>query len=119
MLGFLIRLLINAVALLIVAKLLPGVEVASFTGALVSAFILGLVNAVIRPILILLTLPVVVLTLGLFTLVINAITFELVGHLHLGLAVHGFGAAFFGALILSIVSFVLSSVASAVENPKA
>ncbi len=107
----------NAVALVIVAYVLPGVHVASFTAAIVAALILGIVNAIVRPLLILLTLPVVLLTLGLFTLVINAITFYLVAHLGLGLAVDGFGSAFLGALVLSIVSFVLSSFVKAAEAP--
>jgi putative membrane protein len=119
MLNFLIRLLVNAVALIIVAYVLPGVHVATFTSALVSALILGIVNAVLRPILVILTLPIVLLTLGLFTLVINAITFYLVAHLGLGLTVNGFGSAFLGALILSIVSFVLSSLLGAAEGPAA
>lgn len=111
--------LVNAIALVIVAYLLPGVHVASFTAALIAALILGIVNAVVRPILIILTLPVVLLTLGLFTLVINAITFYLVAHLGLGLTVNGFGSAFIGALVLSIVSFVLSSLVKATETSAA
>jgi putative membrane protein len=116
MLNFLIRLVVNAIALLIVAYLLPGVHVSSFAGALVAALVLGVVNAVLRPILIILTLPVVILTLGLFTLVINAITFYLVGHLGIGLEVHGFWTAFLGAIVLSVVSYVLSSLVGAVER---
>jgi putative membrane protein len=115
--SFLIRLVVNAIALLIVAYVLPGVHVSSFTGALVAALVLGIVNAVIRPILVVLTLPAVILTLGLFTLVINALLFYFVGHLHIGLEVNGFGAAFLGALILSIVSYLLSSLVRAVEDP--
>jgi putative membrane protein len=113
-----VRLIINAVALLIVAYLLPGVHVSSFVGALVAAVVLGIVNAIVRPILVLLTLPVVILTLGLFTLVINAITFYLVGHLGIGLEVSGFGTAFLGALILSIVSYLLSSLVGAAETAR-
>jgi len=108
--GFVIRLLVNALALVIVAYVLPGVHVTSFTAAIVAALILGIVNAIVRPILLVLTLPAIILTLGLFTLVINAITFYLVAHLGLGLTVDGFGSAFLGALVLAIVSFVLSSV---------
>lgn len=114
--GFIIRLLVNAIALVIVAYFLPGVHVSSFTAAIISALILGVVNAVLRPILLLLTLPVVILTLGLFTLVINAITFYLVAHLGLGLTVDGFGSAFVGALVLSIVSFALSSLVKSAET---
>ncbi len=115
--NFIIRLLVNAIALVIVAYVLPGVHLASFTAAVIVALILGIVNAVVRPLLIILTLPVVLLTLGLFTFVINAFTFYLVAHLHLGLTVDGFGSAFVGALVLSIVSFVLSSLVKAAETP--
>jgi len=115
--GFIIRLLVNAVALVIVAYVLPGVHVASFTSALVAALILGIVNALLRPVLVLLTLPVVILTLGLFTLVINAFTFYLVAHLGLGLTVDGFVSALFGALVLTIVSYLLSSLVRASETP--
>jgi len=114
--GFVIRLFVNAFALVIVAYLLPGVHVASFTAAIVAAAILGIVNAVLRPILVLISLPVVILTLGLFTLVINAVTFYLVAHLGLGLTVDGFGSAFVGALVLAIVSFALSSVVRPVQR---
>ena len=116
MLGFIIRLLVNALALVIVAYLLPGVHIASFTSAIVAALILGVVNAVLRPILILISLPAVILTLGLFTFVINAVTFYLVAKLGLGLTVDGFGSAFFGALVLSIVSFVLSGLTKPAER---
>jgi putative membrane protein len=116
MLSFLIRLVVNAIALLIVAYLLPGVHVSSFVGALVAALVLGIVNAVLRPILVILTLPVVILTLGLFTLVINAITFYFVGQLGIGLEVHGFWSAFLGAIVLSVVSYVLSSLVGAAER---
>lgn len=106
--NLLVRLVVNAAALLLVAYLIPGVTVSGFTGALVAALVLGIVNAVIRPILVILSLPLELLTLGLFTLVINAGLFWLVGHLGIGLAVDGFGAAFLGALVLSVVSFLLS-----------
>lgn len=115
--GFLIRLLVNAIALVAVAYVLPGVHVASFTSALIAALILGIVNALLRPILVILTLPVVILTLGLFTLVINAFTFYLVAHLGLGLTVDGFGSALVGALVLTIVSYLLSSLVRAAEEP--
>lgn len=114
--GFLIRLLVNALALVIVAYVLPGVHVTSFTAAIVAALILGVVNAVLRPILLILTLPAVILTLGLFTLVINAVTFYLVAHLGLGLTVNGFGSAFVGAIVLSLVSFALSSLVKPVAR---
>jgi putative membrane protein len=108
--SLLIRLIVNAVALLIVARLIPGVHVSGIGSALIAALILGIVNAVLKPILVILSLPVEILTLGLFTLVINAALFYLVAALGVGLTVDGFWSAFLGALVLSIVSFILSSV---------
>lgn len=108
--GFLIRLILNAVALIIVAYVVPGIEVTGPLGALIAAFILGIVNAIVRPILVILSLPLEILTLGLFTLVINAFLFWFVGALHVGLIVHGFWPAFWGALIMWIVSWILSSL---------
>ncbi|GAC1536660.1 MAG: phage holin family protein [Candidatus Velthaea sp.] len=113
--GFIIRLIVNAVALLLVAYLIPGVHVTGFAGALLAALILGIVNAVLKPILVILSLPLEIVTLGLFTFVINAVLFYLVGHLGVGLAVDGFGSAFIGALVLSVVSFVLSSLVRAAK----
>ena len=110
MIPFLIRLVVNAVALLIVAYLLPGVSVTGVGGALVAALVLGVVNAILRPILFVLTLPLQIITLGLFTFVINALLFWFVGHLGIGLYVSGFWTAFLGAIILGIVSFVLNSL---------
>lgn len=108
-----IRWLLNAAALLIVAYFMhPYVAVTSVTGAIVAALVLGIVNAIIRPILIILTLPIEILTLGLFTFVINAVLFWFVGHLGIGLIVNGFIGAFIGAIVLSIVSFVLSRLVS-------
>jgi putative membrane protein len=92
------------------------VSVTGLGGAIVAALVLGIVNAVLRPILFLLTLPLQILTLGLFTFVINGLLFWFVGHLGIGLVVDGFWAAFWGAIVLGIVSFVLSSVFSGVEK---
>jgi putative membrane protein len=118
MIHFIIRLIVNAIALIIVAYLFQGhgVIVTSFTGAIIAAFVLGLVNAILRPILIILTLPIQIVTLGLFTFVINGILFWWVGHWGLGLVVHGFVTAFFAAIVLGIVSFVLSSLFRGVET---
>ena len=102
----------NAVALLVVAYLVPGIHVHGFGGALIAALILGIVNAVLRPILIVVSLPLEIVTLGLFTLVINAVLFWLVGNLGLGLKVDGFVPAFLGAIVLSIISFLLSRLVS-------
>ena len=108
MMYLLIRWLLNAVALLIVAYIIPGVTVTSFTGALIAALVLGIVNAIIRPILIILTLPIEIITLGLFTFVINAALFYFVGQLGIGLTVHGWLPALEGAIVLSIISFIVS-----------
>ena len=102
--------LINALALIAVAYLMPSINVSSFTSALVAALVLGLVNAIIRPLLVLLTLPVTVITLGLFILVINALLFWLVGTLLDGFRVHGFWGAFVGSILFSIVSWALSAL---------
>lgn len=106
----LIRLIINAAALFVVAYFVPGVQVTSIVGAFVAAIILGIANAIIKPILIVLTLPIEILTLGLFTFIINAVLFWVVGHLGLGLVVHGWWAALWGSIILWLVSWVLSAV---------
>jgi putative membrane protein len=102
--------LVNALALIAVAYLLPGISVSSFLTALIAALVLGLVNAIIRPILILFTLPATVLTLGLFIFVINGLLFWMVAYFVEGFAVSGFWAGFFGAIVFSLISWLLSSV---------
>ncbi len=102
--------LINAVALLAVAYLLPGIAVAGFVTALIAALVLGLVNAVIRPLLILLTLPVTLVTLGLFIFVINGLLFWFVGSFVTGFVVSGFWWGVLGAIAYSIVSWALSAL---------
>jgi len=102
--------LINAVALVAVAYLLPGIEVSNFVTALIAALVLGLVNAVIRPILILLTLPVTLLTLGLFIFVINGLMFWLVGSFITGFVVSGLWWGIAGAVVYSILSWALSAL---------
>lgn len=103
----LLRWILLACALLLVAQVYPGVQVASFTGALVAALVLGLFNAVLRPVLVLLTLPVTVLTLGLFLFAINALMFYWVAGLLDGFGVAGFGAALIGSLIYSACGVVI------------
>jgi len=100
--------LINAVALLLIPYLLPSVHVDSFYTALVTAVVLGLVNAVIRPVLVLLTLPITVLTLGFFILVINALMFWFVASFIRGFSVDGFWSAFWGALAYGVISMLAS-----------
>jgi putative membrane protein len=116
--SFVIRLVVNAIALLLVEYLIPGVHVSGIGAALLAALILGIVNAVLKPILVILSLPLEILTLGLFTLVINAALFYLVAKLGVGLTVDNFGAAFLGALVLSIVSFILSSLVTATAGKR-
>lgn len=103
----LVRWLLLACALLLVAHLYPGVTVTSFGAALVAALVLGLFNAVLRPLLVLLTLPVTVITLGLFLFVINALLFWGAAQVLDGLAVAGFGAALIGSLIYSLCGVVI------------
>ncbi|HOX60972.1 MAG TPA: phage holin family protein [Candidatus Magasanikbacteria bacterium] len=105
-----LRWLFNAATLVVLAYYLPGIAVSGWYAAIIAALVLGLVNALIRPILILLTLPVNILTLGLFTLVINALMFWFVGTVVKGFVVAGFWPAFWGALIMSLVSWVLSGL---------
>jgi putative membrane protein len=105
--------LVSGVAIIIAAYLLPGVAVEGFWAALVTALILGLVNAVIRPVLILLTLPLNILTLGLFTLVINALMIMLAAVIVPGFAVHGFWWALLFGIVLAVVNFALSPLRAA------
>ena len=101
--------LLSATALLAVAYLYEGVEVRSFGAALTAAFVIGLLNMLLRPLLVLLTLPVTVLTLGLFLFVINALMFWWAAGLLNGFYVSGFGAALLGSLIYSVFGVVIDS----------
>jgi len=108
MLTLLARWLVNAAALLLVAYLYPGVHVDGFGPALVAALVLGLVNALIRPVLVVLTLPVTILTLGLFLFVLNAFLFWLVAEIVRGFTVSGFGAALLGSILYSLITLLTS-----------
>jgi putative membrane protein len=110
MIRILVVWLINTAALAAVAYLMPSVSIASAGAALVAALVLGLVNTLIRPLLVLLTLPVTVLTLGLFILVINGLLFWAVGSLVEGFHVAGFWSGVVGALIYSVISWLLSAL---------
>jgi len=110
MLALLLRWLLNAAALMLVAYLYPGVQVESLGSAIVAAVVLGLVSAVIRPILVVLTLPVTILTLGLFLFVINALLFWFVAEIVGGFHVAGFWAALVGSLLYSVITLVTSWV---------
>ncbi|MDE2058754.1 MAG: phage holin family protein [candidate division NC10 bacterium] len=106
--GFLIRLFLNALALLIVSTAIPGIEVRGILPALSAAFFLGVVNAVIRPVIMILTLPLTIITLGLFIPLLNAALLKLVSLMIQGFEVHGFWSAVFGAILLSLISGLLN-----------
>jgi putative membrane protein len=101
---------LNAVALMAVAYLMPSIKVTSFMSALIAAFALGFVNTLIRPLLALLTLPISVLTLGFFYLVLNGLLFWMVGKLLNGFSVDGFWAAVFGGLLYGLISWLLALI---------
>ena len=101
--------LLSAVALLALAHLYSGVAVTSFGVALLAAFVIGALNTIVRPILVLLTLPVTLVTLGLFLFVINALMFWAAASMLEGFVVRGFGAALVGSLIYSILGIVIES----------
>jgi putative membrane protein len=100
----LFRWIINAVALIVIANVVPGFGVETFYNALIAALILGLVNALVRPLFFILTLPVTILTLGLFTFVINALMIWLASTIVEGFIVEGFVPALFAALLLWVIS---------------
>ena len=104
-----VRWLLLAAALLLVAHLYPGVVVQSFGAAMIAALVLGLFNAVLRPLLVLLTLPVTLLTLGLFLFVINALMFYFAASVLDGFSVRGFVAALIGSLIYSVCGLVIDA----------
>ena len=108
MLSLLVRWIVNAAALLLVAYLYPGVQVENFFAAAVAALVLGLINAVVRPILVILTFPVTLLTLGLFLFVINALLFWLVAEIVQGFHVSGFLAALIGSILYSLITLLTS-----------
>jgi putative membrane protein len=110
MVRLLIVWILNAVALLAVAYLMPSIHVASFGTALVAALVLGLVNTLVRPLLVILTLPVTLLTLGLFLFVINGLLFWAVGNMLDGFSVGGFWSGVLGAILYSIISWLLSAI---------
>lgn len=113
--GFVIRLLVSALALYLLTQVYSGVYFAPGSGVgavVIAALVMGVVNALIRPVLLLLSLPVNVLTLGLFTLIVNGVVLWLVAALT-ALNVTGFGAAIVGAVILAVISWVLDAVVGA------
>jgi putative membrane protein len=107
---FLLRLLLNGIAVLCAAWLIPGLHVDTPATAIIAGIALGLVNAIVRPLLLLLTLPLTLLTLGLFIFVVNAICLALVAWLVPGFSISGVGSALIGAIVISLVSWLLSAI---------
>jgi putative membrane protein len=102
--------ILNAVALLVVAYILPGIVVASFWSAMWAALVLGLINILVKPLFVLLTLPITIVTVGLFLFVINALMFWLAGSILKGFQVKGFWWAVLGALLYSLISGFLTNL---------
>jgi putative membrane protein len=110
--GFLLRVLINTAAIYLVAHIVAGIEVSGVGAALGAGLVLGIVNAVVRPVLVVLTLPVTLITLGLFLFVLNGLCLWLTSLVVKGFVVRGFWSAVLGALIISVVSFILTAMVS-------
>jgi putative membrane protein len=110
--GFLLRIIVYTLALVLAAHVVPGIRLDGLVSALVAGLLLGLVNAIVRPILVVLTFPITLLTLGLFLLVLNAFCLWLVSVFVTGFHVDGFWPAFWGALLVSIVSWILTALIS-------
>lgn len=107
---FLVRWLITTVAVLVASTLIPGIEVTGGMVALVGASLfLGIINALVRPVLLLLSIPLILVTMGLFLLVLNALLLWLVGSIVPGFSVDGFWSAFFGAIVVSLTSWMMSA----------
>lgn len=110
MIEFLANLVISAALLLVVANLVSGVQIDSWGSAIIGALVLGVVNAIIRPLLVFFTLPLTIVTLGLFLLVINALMLQLVGALAPGIRVAGFGPALWGSLLLTLLNLAVGAL---------
>ncbi len=112
MMGLLIRWLVVTAAIILASYLLDGIEIKNFFSAFFAAAALGILNALFRPILIVLTLPINILTLGLFTFLINALMLKMASGIIPGFEVHGFWTAIFGSLIISAISWLLNAFIS-------
>ena len=110
MISIIVRWVLNALALYIVATILPGIHLSDFGSALVAVVIIGLVNVLVKPILFLLTIPVTVITFGLFAFVLNALMLMLASALTPGFKIDGFGTALLGSILLSLITTVLYSL---------
>jgi putative membrane protein len=110
MLAFLAHLILTAAALLLVAKVVSGVEVQGFGSALLGALVLGLVNAIVRPVMVFLTLPFTLVTFGLFLFVVNALMLWLMAALVPGIRIRGFVPALLGSLLLTLLNIVIAAL---------
>ncbi|MGF7089342.1 putative membrane protein [Kroppenstedtia sanguinis] len=108
--GMIIRLLLNALAVLLAAQLIPQIEVEGFGTALLVALVLGMINTFIRPVIVFLTLPISFITLGLFIFVLNALLFWVTGMLVPGFTVGGFIGALLGSILVSVISWLLNGI---------
>lgn len=113
-----IRWLLLACALVLLTQLVPGIQIRSFGSAMWAAFVIGLLNAFVRPLLILFTLPVTVLTMGLFLFVINAFTFQLASRMLDGFQVQGFWHALLGSVLYSVCSLVIDVALERLMGPR-
>ena len=107
--GFLLRAVVSGIGLWLASQIVPGIEFRSTETLIAAALLLGIVNAFVRPILVILTFPITLLTLGLFLLIINGLMIELVAFFLKGFVVSGFWPAFFAAIIVSLTSWVMSA----------
>src|SRR5919204_1645389 len=110
--GLLLRVVVNAATIAIAAAIIPGIELRGIGPALIAGLVLGVINAVVRPILFIVTLPLTLVTLGLFLFVLNAICLWLTASIVPGFDIRSFGAAFLGALVVSVVSWMLTAFVS-------
>lgn len=108
MLEFVAHLLVSAALLLLVGNLVKGIKIEGWGAAILGALVLGLVNAFVRPLMVLLTFPLTVITLGLFLLVVNAVMLWLVGQFVPGVTIRGLGAAFIGSILLSLLNIAVA-----------
>lgn len=109
MINLLLSLLITALSILLVGEIIPGIEVINFSNAIIAAVVLGIINITLKPLLFILTLPINILTLGLFSFLLNAFFFYFVSEIVSGFSVDGFWAAIFGSIIVSLISSAFNS----------
>ncbi len=112
MIELLVRLVINAALLMFISSLVPGIHVEGWGSAFIGAMVLGLVNFFVRPVMVILTFPFTVLTLGLFLLVVNALMLWLVSGLVPGIHVRGFGSAFLGSVLFALLNLAIHAMAA-------